>query len=285
MRATLGIFILHFFTLFSFGQTINDDIIITTKSDGSGGIVFEYDKKLPGTHVIVFYFKMLENAKHTETNYTLDKDSDTLFVLRPVDASKEIQQHFGFYYLGANPDPSLANPMVYDLPLGSEEVKVGIVKNLSRARQNSDDVVHEVYSFTGTEPFTVKAAKEGRVVSAFNDMKTDTSEHYRIKEKINYVTIEHPDGTYTQYRGLQDTTVAVKAGDYVMAGHVLGKTDYFDKSMRCLLVFVPFYWRLENPSTRSLSPNDRYKSHYIRPYFNTESGVRTLEKGELIHGN
>lgn len=271
------------FSSMLFCQSVDSSILIEALNNKDGSITYRYKKNLPGTYVIVLYFTELENAVHTETNYTVQKPEDTLFVLFREDPRKEIKQKFKFYYLLANPNPNLVDQMIYEPPVPKgESIKVGVITNLSRVTDTGDDNPYQLVTFISDKPFEARAAKDGKVVKIVNDFPTNTVEEFRIKNRINYVTLEHDDGTYTKYKGLKDSTIVVGLGDELQAGDVLGTTDFYDKNMQAILIFEPYYWELLYPFARSVKPKDRYKSHYIEPYFKVNNNVISLKEGTQL---
>lgn len=113
----------------------------------------------------------------------------------------------------------------------------------------------------------VCAARGGTVVAVKSDSnRGGASEHY--KNDANYVLIRHSDGTIANYLHFAHNTVAVRVGQKVAAGTLLGKSGQTG-------------WATE-PHLHFHVADANQRTLVVR--FLTQSGVRTLSTGTSYTG-
>jgi len=111
------------------------------------------------------------------------------------------------------------------------EYKIPFPKNIKfKVTKPTGDYAHENYpeihyaiDFVVPLDTPVLAIKAGKIIGSKND-----SDEYGVGssfvDKVNFITIDHEDGTYAEYLHLGKGKVKVKKDDKVKAGDLLGYT-------------------------------------------------------------
>ena len=180
-------------------------------------------------------FSITVSYSASYTNLTSDKKLPLLFVLKPFAKEEILKFHidkssFSFkanykWTIGSK-DAKHDKNYIYRLPykLSTKQmVSQGFNGKFSHHGQSQYAVDFNMKEGTG-----VYAAREGIVVKTRSDSNRGGASR-SFDKHANYVTIEHDDGTLATYSHLKQNGVAVKVGESVTKGELLGysgKTGY-----------------------------------------------------------
>ncbi|MFT3827875.1 MAG: M23 family metallopeptidase [Chitinophagaceae bacterium] len=158
---------------------------------------------------------------------------------------------------------------VYDLPFQkgkSFRLFQGYNGSFSHQQENALD-------FTMPEGTEILAAREGIVVQLVQN-NSESCPREECKKYNNYITIMHPDGTFSYYAHFKYNGAKVKLGDAVKKGDVIAYSGNVGWSSGPHLHFACFLPQFE-------------KRRYIETKFKTDEGDKTemLKEGNVYVRN
>ena len=179
---------------------------------------------------------------------TVDVDAPTTEVVRlaPLDPRFQHQYRYTFSSRvgkrprGGVPDATKMKRTVYMLPYdrdASFEVSQGRIGRTSHFKGTEDENAIDWLMPIGTN---VRAARSGTVVG-FRADATVTGLDPNNKPLANHILIKHDDGTLADYLHLKTDGVAVRLGQKVREGDLLGYSGNTGYTDRPHLHFVVFY--------------------------------------------
>ena len=116
-----------------------------------------------------------------------------------------------------------ARRTVYELPFESGRTCV-VAQGFRGSFTHSGNNEYAV-DFDMPEGTAVRAAREG-VVEVMADQFDQGGVDPNLRDRVNFIFVRHPDGTYGEYVHLRKGGVAVKLGDRVRAGDLLGYSGF-----------------------------------------------------------
>lgn len=258
-------------------QEKNLTIVVKRNNDKSVDIL--YDKKLPGSYYIKLDLINLTNCISNGYKGTVSGYSGTLLRLKPNQNDNHINFSYNYSFILGNPTAKPDSLFTYTLPFKKgKKVKVEEASNLGEKYFGSEKPLNwKSYYVKLTAPDTVCAMRKGTVIRIVDEYDSDAGLGKVYTNKQNYVLVEHGDGTYANYSGLNKNSIFVKLGETVYPQSNIALVEKFDDGMYKLnfsiysMYFVNFDKGSETFST--------YKSplKYITPYFLTSEGIDTLE--------
>jgi murein DD-endopeptidase MepM/ murein hydrolase activator NlpD len=179
---------------------------------------------------------------------TIDVDAPATEIVRlaPINPRFQHQYRYNFNYRvgkrprGGTPDAAKMKRAVYMLPYdrdASFEVSQGRIGRTSHFKGSDDENAIDWLMPIGTK---VRAAHPGTVVGIRKDT-TVSGLDPSFKPLANHVLIKHDDGTLGDYLHLKPDGVAVRLGQKIREGDLLGYSGNTGYTDRPHLHFVVFY--------------------------------------------
>lgn len=265
------------FNLIGFSQ--KESIIIKTQKNKDKSVDFYYEKSVPGSYFLIIKFTALENSAMNTFRDVVKHDSGHLFTLRPEHEGKSIKYSYRTSGFRGVPNPKLDSLFTYALPFKKGK-HIIIHENNNVGEKYFDDKSPKnwkSYGISRKKADTVTNMRKGIVVKITNKFDTDTLVKKSYTTKMNSILIEHPDGTFANYKGFKKGSVFVKLGQKVHPHTELGILDAFNDSYR--LYFSVYYLMMEglNSKGKNTVTNRKRQHAYVTPYFYTDNGSVKLE--------
>lgn len=162
-------------------------------------------------------------------------ESRRLFSLRPVDPSRPDRYRYRWHWRHGDATARPDDAWVYRLPYEPGEsfrVLQGYGGNFSHSGEETNAL-----DFDMPEGTRIVAARDGLVI-AVRDCNSEGAATAEYKGRDNFVLVQHSDGTIASYRHLRHGGAAVRAGQRVEAGALLGLSGNTGFSSRPHLHFM-----------------------------------------------
>ncbi|HPF51133.1 MAG TPA: M23 family metallopeptidase [Draconibacterium sp.] len=259
-------------------------ITVDSKRNTDRSVSFSFQKKKFGTYFLSVWFTRLNNANSSGYNGEIVGAAGQLFTLKPSTDNQDISYSYKYWYIRGKLKPNFDPDFLYFLPTGlNKEASVYNMTNLSEryfgsARPKS----WAAYQFIVSEGDTAFAARKGEVVEIVSDNDYHTDVEVSYQSTINTILIEHADGTFARYEGINKSGILVKEGQYVYPGTPLGTVAKYDKREQGQLRFSLFYLDFVDPGKEpSKTMKDKVNYYaFINPVFLTTDGIQKLENGK-----
>lgn len=250
------------------------EIMHERRSDKS--ISFTYRKNKPGTYYLNLEFPDLKNANHGDHQQILDHDFGNLTVLRPINREEEVGYSYTFSYIRGLPNPEVDSTFKYLLPIKpSQTARIVETTQQNAITAPSASATNWIsYIITKGESFPVHAMRKGVVVEV-RDATTDSLS----PDQRNSIMIEHMDGTYANYQGVQSMQVA--PGEKVFPGQHLGNAQSSGNQKYRLDFYINYIYseKFEGNRKNALK-NDEANFKFLKPVFYTENYTGTIDSGK-----
>lgn len=282
MKNRTSRFIMLFFVLAifqkSFSQTQN--ISISSRVNDDKSIDLSYKKELPGTYTIGLEFSNVENCDVSDYITELDVNYGSLYKLRPVDKNKGIRYSLKYYAIMGKLNPKVDSLFRYVLPFKNEKkIKIYEAGNIGEKYFGQEKAMNwKSYVVNSENSDTICSMRKGIVVVVKNEYVDNSSVDAHYTSKRNSLIIEHPDGTFAEYKGFRKNGIFVKLGQTVYPQSELGIIEKYDlKGYR--LDFSVYYLADSDFKSKNAQFLKGYKSNYkyVTPYFITEEGEVRIE--------
>lgn len=133
------------------------------------------------------------------------------------------------------------------------------------------------YVFYTSEQSEVTASRKGVVVELVNNENDQHLQDVNYTAKINYIIVEHDDGTLLRYSGFAQGSIPVKIGEIVYPGDILGKNARLTNGDG--ISYMLYYLKSDN--FENIGKNGSKGVYgFITPNFTTDSGVGVLENNK-----
>ncbi len=258
-------------------------IEITTKRNNDNTVDFFYEKKVTGSHYVDVSFSQLTNCTFYGYQGTVKGPSGKLFTLKPIRSSEGIGYGFQYRYGRGVYHTKIDPAFVYLLPfkegkrLEAREMTTLDHEILDKEQPDS----WKAYMFSSEAGDTVYSMRKGIVVELINEFEKDVTRNYTFKRNVNYLIIEHKDGTLCKYSGFAKDGFLVSEGDMILPHMPLGTLEQYNKEGEAQLRLVVFYFDDDkyNELSKVQNQNQNYYS-YVFPQFHTKSGDLSLIDGK-----
>ncbi|TQI71306.1 peptidase M23-like protein [Gramella sp. Hel_I_59] len=252
------------------------DIEIMHERRGDKSIEFSYRKNKPGTYYLKLEFPDLKNTNHGDHKQILDHDYGNLTVLRAINREEEIGYSYTFSYIRGIPNPEVDSTFKYLLPLKTSETARIVETSQQNAEENLAMVTGNWISYiiTKGESFPVHAMREGVVVEVRNSSADSISQDVR-----NSIIIEHKDGTYANYQGLEE--IKVLPGEEVYPNQYLGDAQKFEDQKHRLDFSVNYIYseKFEGNRQNALK-QDEANFNFLKPIFYAKDYSGVIDSGK-----
>lgn len=263
-----------FYAPYSYAQL--PDIEIMHERRGDKSIEFSYRKNKPGTYYLKLEFPDLKNTNHGDHKQILDHDYGNLTVLRPINREEEIGYSYTFSYIRGIPNPEVDSTFKYLLPLKTSATARIVETTHQNAAENQEMLPGNWISYiiTKGESFPVHAMREGVVVEVRNSKSDSISQDVR-----NSVIIEHKDGTYANYQGLEE--IKVLPGEEVNPNQYLGEAQQFEDQKYRLDFSVNYIYSEKFEKNRQIAlKQDEANFKFLKPVFYAKNHSGTIHSGK-----
>lgn len=234
---------------------------------------FSYEKTDPGNLTLLLKFGVLTNSTvQSEQSFNLNGYSGSFLTLRPDNKEQGIGFSYSCSYIRGKLNPKYKADFIYLLPYktGSKvtAAEAGYVGTRYFGKTTPED--WKAYYFYTKKEDTVTTIRKGVIVEIQDSHDVEKSDEVEFTSRVNKLIIEHMDGTLATYSGLKKGSVAVKIGQTVFPGTVLGVNskangeDHFNISLSIIYLKSKDF-----ESSKSLYG-------FVAPHFNTSESGDTI---------
>ena len=264
------LFFLFFATEIGLSQNI---ISIESKRNDDNSVDLEYSKTKPGSYYVCFDFSYYENTFTPERKFIIDNSNGCLMKLKPINGNSGIKYSYTYTYKRGLPNPKIDTSFVYFLPFKDNiTVEVRHLNNInSKYFGKEEPKTWKSFQFISNNPDTICSVRKGIVVNFIDNFSIDTTYTYSYSSERNSIMIEHSDGTFARYEGLNGESIFVKEGDVVYPNQPLGVLTRYDKKNIYQLRLTIDYL-----TVKKLENNEKFEKcsyEYVDPYFQTTNGI------------
>lgn len=245
-------------------------------------VAFQYEKTDPGSYTILLKFKQLGNStEREEQELSVVHYSGNLLTLKPTDKERGIGFSYTYSSIRGKLRPRYDADFIYILPCKKgTKVKVSDVGFLgAKYFGNTTPDDWKAYKFYTQAEDTVTAIRKGIVVSVKDLYETgDANNNVAYSSKVNDMIIEHADGTLATYKGFKHGSIAVKEGQTVFPGTVLGINSQSNANSKPGIILSVTYLK----STEGIGlegktlQNSKSLYGYVTPHFFTDDNANTV---------
>lgn len=270
------LFFLLLVTEIGFSQHI---ISIESENNDDNSVDFKYTKTKSGTYYLHFNFTNYENTLTPQRKFTIKSYNGVLMKLKPISDNANIRYSYTYTYTRGLPNPKIDTSFVYILPFKNNiTVEIRYLSYLkSKYFGKEEPKTWKSFQFISNKPDTVCSIRKGIVVNVVDKYAIDTTNTYSYSSERNSIMIEHPDGTFANYEGLDSEGIFVKEGDMVYPNQPLAKLIRYDKNksyqLRLTIDYLTVGYLANNEKVEKCS------YEYIDPYFQTTNGITKLAAG------
>lgn len=248
-------------------------VIIVPIKNTDNSVDFTYKKTAVGSYIVSINFEKLQNTSVSGTKFNATADSGLLIKLKPVDKNKKIDFSYSYTTAQGYLNPTVNPKITYALPFKDGK----IVKIYAITRKDISPERWKSYLVYSKSQDTIYSMRKGTVVfiGDFSESNYDeiTKKVTTIQRKR--VVVEHADGTFANYSGLNEKAIWVTPGQKVDPQTELGLMDSGDNDWFKFVFNV--YYHEENEK------NFRGTEIAFEPNFLTQKGIgKLLDKREYI---
>lgn len=249
-----------------YSQAPNLHIKTTKNADNS--VDFYYEKEAVGSFIVSLNFSKLENSETKNVpKLNVTSNSGLLFKLKPLDKNKKIDFFYSYSVTQGYLNPTIDPTVTYMLPFKKGEK----VKIYWGTRPGISPEKWKKYVVNSNYQNSVFGMRKGvvvdvRTLTVFNkDEATQETKKVLRKEII----VEHADGTFASYSGIEENSIAVKIGQAINPQSYIGVMDELNGG-RYSFTFDIFYHESDEKNYRGNLVS-------VNPNFLTQNGVEKLE--------
>lgn len=249
-----------------YSQAPNLYIKITKNADNS--VDFYYEKEAVGSFIVSLDFSKLENSETKNVpKLNVTSNSGLLFKLKPLDKNKKIDFFYSYSVTRGYLSPIIDLAVTYILPFKKgKKVKVywGTRPDISPEKWKK-------YVVNSNNPDSVFAMRKGVVVDIRTLTRFDKDETTQETKKflLKEIVVEHADGTFASYSGIEENSIAVKIGQIINSQSYIGVMDKLNGSSYSFTFDI--YYHEPDPM------NYRGNLISVSPNFLTQNGIEKLE--------
>src|SRR5690554_5869501 len=259
-------------------QIIFSQNIITLKSQRNkdNSVNIQYTKNKPGSYHVYLNFTRYENMLLPQKRFIIKGSEGFLLKLRPINNQKPISYSYTYTYKREIPNSKVDTSFIYLLPFkNNTSIKVNHLNNLEAKYFDEEEPKNwKAFQFLSNKPDTICSVRKGVIVNVIDNYSIDTTHTYSFSSRRNAILIEHLDGTFARYQGLDGEKIFIKEGDIVLPNQPLGILTQYDKKEIYQLRFSIFYIT-ENPLENHKN-NEKSSAEYLDPYFQTTEDILKL---------
>ncbi len=259
-----------------FGQ--NNVIDVKYKYNDDKTVDISYVKHLPGSYYVELTFSMLDNCSNSGVKRVIKSRSGNLVRLKPVDPKKSIGFSYSYNYIYGNPKPKIDEKFQYVLPFKSGKT-IDVIETVDLRETRFKGKKEKTWkSFLVERDFadTVCNMRKGVVTKIIDKYDEHPSDDYVYTSAMNSITIEHKDGTFSKYNGLNKDLIFVKLGQEVYPQTPLGVLSKFNNSAYRLYFGVAYLKPVNDKVFKQRTFDDERLLGFLNPFFYTNEGIVQL---------
>lgn len=275
---SLTVMMLLFTAFYLNAQSKNIKVESNYNSDRS--VDFTYTKNEPGTYYLTIEFTTLENTSSSNiVQQKVQGTSGSLFTLTPTNGNQGIRFSYKYHYVLGDPNPKVDKEFAYCLPFKQGKSLKVMESSLINEKYfgAKKSKTWKSYAVRRLNQDTVCCMRKGTVVRIINKHSADLTVKKSFTSKKNSVLVEHNDGTFAVYKGLEKDGIFVELGQVVYPQTNLGRLSKFNEDY-CLLHFSVYYLGdpdMEFQGDKKMS-DTQSRYHYLMPYFISDRGTLQL---------
>lgn len=229
---------------------------------------FYYEKEAVGSFIVSLNFSKLENTETKSVpKFNVTANSGLLFKLKPIDKNKKIDFAYSYTLTSGYLNPIVDTSITYVLPFKKgKKVKVywGTRPDISPEKWKK----YVVYSNNQDSVFGMR---KGVVVNIETLTVFNKDELTQMPTKIyrKQIVVEHTDGTFASYTGIDENSIAVKIGQTIYPQTYIGTMDKLIGE-RYSFTFDVYYHEPDEMNYRGNLVS-------VNPNFLTQNGIEKLE--------
>jgi len=252
-------------------------ITLNSHRNKDNSVDIEYSKNKSGSYCLYLNFTDYENTLTPQRKFVVKDTRGFLLKLSPITRNKSVRYSYTYMYRRGIPNSKVDTSFVYLLPFKSNtSVEVRYLNNLNAKYFDKEEPeTWKAFQFISNRPDTVCSVRKGTVVNVVDNYSIDTTHAYSFSSKRNMIMIEHLDGTFARYQGLDGKNIFVKEGDEVLPNQSLGTLIQYDKNEIYQLRFAIDYLT-EKPMEED-AKTGKFSYEYLDPYFQTTEGILKLK--------
>ncbi len=252
----------------------NNVVDIECKYNDDNTVEISYVKRLPGSYFLKLTFSKLDNCSDSGFEGVIKGYSGRLLTLRPMNTQKNIKFSYNYRYFPGTPNPKVNRDFHYVLPFKSgKTVCVSETKSLRGEMTGKKELTWKSYLVERTSADTVCSMRKGIVTKIVAKYDEAPSDAYSYTSQLNSITIEHKDGTFSKYKGLNKDLIFVKLGQTVYPQTPLGILNRFDKSTYRLYFNITYLKALNNYFFKQRTLDSKSMIAFVNPFFYCKRGV------------
>lgn len=234
----------------------------------------EYRKEDPGTYSLMLRFPQLSNSYFSDSQvFSVVGNSGRLLKLSPTNKEQGIGFSYSYSFIRGKLNPKYNADFVYLLPYKNGTLvrvnEMGYVGSRYFGKTAPED--WKVYSFATEKEDSVTAVRKGVVVEIKDLYENNESSKFEYTSKVNELTVEHADGTLAIYKSFKKGSFAVKVGQTVYPGTVLGiNSKYGENRQYYVSLYITYLKSMDFESARN-SQNPKSLYGFLTPHFYTAS--------------
>ncbi len=267
-RKNVGLTLLLLFAILvnTYAQQ-SPNLYIKTIKNADNSVDFYYEKEAVGSFIVSLKFSKLENSETQIVPVNVTANSGLLFKLKPIDKNQKINFLFNYSVTQGYLNPTIDPMVTYIMPFKKgKKVKIywGTRPDISPERWKR-------YIVNSNTQDSVFAMRKGVVVVLRTLTRFDKDETTQEAKKalVKEIIVEHEDGTFASYIGIEENSIAVKTGQTINPQSYIGMMDKSDNK-HYSFTFDIFYHEADPMNYRGnlVSAN---------PNFRTQNGIEKLE--------
>ncbi|WP_163408003.1 hypothetical protein [Flavobacterium ajazii] len=251
-------------------------VIIKPITNADNSVDFTYTKEAVGSYIVSVNFGKLINAVTSVTKFNATADSGLLFTLKPINKNKKIDFLYTYNATQGYLNPTVNQDIIYSLPFKEGNV----VKIYAITRSDMSPERWKSYLVYSRNQDTIFSMRKGTVAIIRNFSEKDYDEVTKKTTSIErkQIVIEHADGTFATYSGVEEKSISVTLGEKVDAHTQLGVMNrYNDDTFK--FVFNVYYHEQDEKNKK----NFRGIEVAFSPNFITQKGIgKLVDKREYV---
>ena len=246
----------------------NPNLYIKVNKNPDNTVDFYYEKEAVGSFILSLNFSKLENSETKSIpKFNVTANSGFLFKLKPLDKNKKIDFFYDYSLIPGYLNPVLDPDVTYALPFKKGKK----VKIYWATRPSISPDKWKRYVVYSNHQDSVYGMRKGVVVDIRTLTRFDKDETTQEAKKVlvKEIIVEHADGTFAYYMGIDEKSISVKVGQTINPQSYIGVMDK-SNSGRYSFTFDVYYHESDEK-------NDRGNLVSVNPNFLTQNGIEKLE--------